>query len=155
MKLRYAIFILLLTLSQGLSAQDKVISEITNDTTYDDMFARLKKLYRKQKESASYQKYIQLRSSFFEKTKLYDSSLKGDSNAMLQWVRENIQSTGFRDFAEADVEWNAVRSALSKSTKDNSAYFEFVEKVFKLYPDMYAKAVHAVEMETLPVELRP
>lgn len=88
-------------------------------------YEELKELYIKMENSESHKLSNKLMKAFMEKMnyKEKDISVIQSPNGMLEWIKANIEKTGFASYEDAVKEYEEMMAATMKSTTENMDFY--------------------------------
>ena len=96
-----------------------------------EIYDTFKELFVKRVESESYQKWRQASNIFLEKTNQPLKTLMTEHTTFLEWIKNNLSSTAFESYEEAENDWNTLTEAYILDKKENSEYYTLTEKLYK------------------------
>jgi len=101
--------------------KDEKVSTEKTKVTYEE----LKELYLKRENSESYKLANKLMKAFIEKMnyKEKDLSVIQTPNGRLEWIKANLEKTGFANYEEAVKEYEEMMAVATKSTTENMDFY--------------------------------
>lgn len=93
--------------------------------SYNEAYARLKDLYLKRQESASFRKSDELLRKFIKKSNIAYPELQkltAQQKGILDWVSENLELTTFEDFEDAKAQYEEYSEANNKEYEENQDF---------------------------------
>ena len=115
--------------SQATAKKEKPKDPVSKEERYK----KLKELYIKELDSKSHQAADSLFQVFVYKMTLEIdlTELPDDPETYVDWVKDNLSKTEFKDVAEAEKLWGEYRQNTEITIEENSAYYDYMMEAFK------------------------
>lgn len=137
------------------AAQTIVLDENDSIENADcaDKIKKAKEMYAKMFKSESSVAYRKIKNDFYNKLRNRMSvniSNRGDltcEEKILDWIKNNIDSTDFVNFEEAKLEWQKRKDARELSEKENEELHEYLRQLSKTCPKEECQQLYLDLME--------
>lgn len=132
MRTLHTLLLLLFTLaSYSQTTEYNPLTEISG-TEYTNTYAAFKKAYIAKLDSQTHYDFLYEGSIFFKKMN-YPGGPKALASVggHLSWIKENIESTSFESYEEAQAEWDKVLKLKSLEYIENEKYHLLFDRLMK------------------------